>query len=198
MKRIWPIILCLLFVSPTYALTGISFGVKGGMGLKADFTGVNLNGEEIDRLMMIGGQIKISTLPFIDVIGTAEYGWKTLKDATLVYDATEYTVEYKVRDLAFTASVVYPLKMQVIKPFAGFGIGSHNLGYDVTANNLPLGFGAPEDKSYLGYHILAGIDISFPAVPLGLTGEFRYNWVDTPGETTKYIQLTVGANYSML
>ncbi|MFQ5869914.1 MAG: hypothetical protein ACE5JC_08440, partial [Candidatus Zixiibacteriota bacterium] len=84
MKRI-TVLAAILFLIPattSYAITGLGFGIRGGMvaGLEND----NLDSfiKEIDptsalskNMTMIGGHLKIGTLPIIDFELALEYAW---------------------------------------------------------------------------------------------------------------------------
>jgi len=187
MKRILLVIVVILLSAPAYSLTGISFGVKGGVAMNADL-GPAETLADIDKMKLIGGQIKIATLPVIDFIGTVEYAWA--KEQYLNTGAN-----LKFHDLALTVSAVYQFKMQTIKPYAGIGIGNHALGLTVEGGGVSATI--PEG-SYLGYHLVGGFDIGIPAFPFGLTGEARINFITSDGEKTKYFQMTAGLNYSFL
>ena len=192
MKRILTVLVLVLMVSPAYAIMGLSMGIKGGVGLNADFAGVSVDNSSIDKLNLMGFQFKVATLPKIDFIFTAEYGWKKQTFNVLGND-----VEYKVRDLALTASAVYPFGMPVFSPYVGVGVGTHSLGYDfVGPSGLPVA--VPDDKLYMGYHIVGGIDFKPPVFPIGLTGEARYNWIQTEGDSSHYLSVTLGVNYNFL
>ncbi len=188
MKKIVIVLVIMAFAAPAYSLTGISFGIKGGVTMNTDL-GTAESIADIDGMTLIGGQLKISTLPVVDFIGTVEYAWSSV-------DIPSTDMKFKFHDLALTGSVVYPFNFQVVKPYAGFGIGTHILGYSLEGGGVTLPI--PSDKSFFGYHLLGGFDIGFVAIPFSITGEARINWIKTDDELTKYFQLTAGINFSFL
>ncbi|MFH2037094.1 MAG: hypothetical protein ABIJ45_11870 [Candidatus Zixiibacteriota bacterium] len=192
MKKLLIVIACLLLAAPAYSLTGLSVGFKGGLASNAELGGLTTTGSDnVDELTMAGGQVKFTKLPFVDVIGSVEYGWKTLETASI----GGYEGELKFKDLAFTASAVYPVKVKFIKFYGGFGLDMHSFGYDFSVNGVPISAstldGLPEDETVTGYHLLGGFDISLPAFPMGVTAEVRQNWLNTDA-TSKYFQMTMG------
>jgi hypothetical protein len=176
-----------LLCSPVYALTGISLGVKGGL-----VSGVDLGSAEyvadIDKMTLVGGQFKITTIPYVDFIGTVEYSWG---DAELFGGVGKL----KFHDLSLNGSVVYPVKLKIINPYVGLGIGTHANAYSLESAVGTVGI--PDDKSYFGYHFLSGFDLSLPALPISFTGELRYNWIKSEPEKSRNLQLTAGVNWKL-
>lgn len=197
MRKVIVIVLSCLFATPAFAVTGISFGIKGGLVTSYEQPGFVLPENDPDQMTLAGVQVRVSTLPMVDFILTGEYAWKTEQ-----YTVLTQPFELKRRDLLFTASVIYPLKLTPISPYLGGGIGSHSLGYDYVE---PLswsldanGFGIPENTTRTGYHLIGGLDLKIPAFPFSINAEFRMNWINTPGELTKYNSLAAGLNFSFL
>ena len=111
------------------------------------------------------------------------------------------SMEISQRDLLFSASVVYPINLKPISPYAGAGMATHSLGYDVTfPASWSLGTGAvtvPVNTTELGYHLVGGIDLKVPAFPLSFSAEFRMNWINTPLEATQFNSIVAGLNFSL-
>jgi hypothetical protein len=174
------------------ALTGLSVGLRGGTAVDINLPDFQYPIDQVNKMNLIGGQVRISGLPLVDVIGTAEYIWKTKKISL------PFIEDYRVRDLVLTASVVYPYEMRVISPYAGIGIGQHFLRYDVSLPGVPVpaSFKVPGAEDSFGYHLLVGVNLSFPVLPISLNGEFRAFWFDTTHERSRYNTLTAGIYYS--
>lgn len=189
MKKTALLFMMLIMATSSYALTGISIGAKAGKAMKTDLGPVE-GLADIDNMTLIGAQIKIATLPLVDIIGTAEYAWG---DAGL----TGLAGKLKVHDLSLTVSVVYPFNVPVLKPYAGIGIGTHSVNYTVEISGAPLGVPIPGDASHLGYHLIGGTDLEFAVLPFSFTVEARMNWVDTERELTRYFQITGGINFGL-
>ena len=196
MKKLLSVIIILTFAAPSFALTGISFGIKGGMVTNFEHPGFSVSGEGGESMPLGGLQAKISTIPFVDVIVTGEYAWKNE-----TYNVFGYGFEVNRRDLLFSASAVYPVKFQVVSPYMGGGVATHSLGYDFTE---PEGWAlstydvvVPEDITRFGYHLMGGADIQIPAFPLTLNAEVRMNWIDTPGGAAKYNSFTAGLLFTL-
>lgn len=196
MKRLLMLLVLLCFAAPSFALTGISLGIRGGMVTNYDQEALALPGADLEEMNLVGGQLKISTLPLFDVLLAGEYAWK---NQSQVYGGDVF--ELKRHDWVFSATALYPIKLQVISPFLGGGLSSHSLGYDYTRplslsledNNISV----PEADNRLGYHLVGGAEIAPPAFPLTFTAEYRLNWIDTPVEVTKYNSITVSANFKL-
>lgn len=189
MKKIFFLLIIFSMATSSYALTGISVGVKGGQAMKTDLGPVE-GLADIDNMTLLGVQLKIATLPMVDFIGTIEYAWA---DAEL----TGIPGKFKVHDLGLTVSVVYPFNMPVLKPYAGIGIGTHSVNYTVELSGVPLGAPLPGDANHLGYHLVGGADLELPVLPFSFTVEARINWVKTERELTRYFQITGGVNFGL-
>ncbi|MCX6829504.1 MAG: outer membrane beta-barrel protein [candidate division Zixibacteria bacterium] len=196
MKRVILAFLCLMFAAPTFALTGLSFGVKGGFVSNYEQPGLAVGDFSAEKMNLAGAQVKISTLPIINFIVSGNYAWKNNK-----YDFGGQTFELQMHDLYFDASAVYPIKFQFVSPYFGGGVGSHNLSFDyVKPLSLSLAdndITVPGSVSRLGYHLVGGINIGLPAFPFGISAEYRMNWIDTPGSVTKYNSFTFGLDFKL-
>jgi len=196
MRRLFLTLFILALAAPSFAITGISIGIHGGKTTNYDQESFAIPGQDDADMTMVGGQIKISKLPMIDLLVSGDYAWKNE-----TYSVAGQDLEVKRHDLAFSATALYPLKLKVIQPYIGGGISTHNLGFDYVKplslsledNNVVI----PESDNRLGYHMVGGFEIALPAFPVGLNAEYRLNWIDTPVEVTKYNSITVGLSYKL-
>jgi len=196
MKKLFLTLFLVLFAIPAFALTGISFGIRGGLVTNYDQPGLTIPGYDNDQMTLGGLHVRISTLPMFDLIVTGEYAWK--KET---YTGFSQNLELTRRDLLISASVVYPIKMNIVSPYAGAGMASHSLGYDYIApvswSLSTYGVEIPGNTTKLGYHLIGGFDLKLPAFPLSFGAEFRMNWIDTPDKMTKYNSFIAGLNFSL-
>jgi len=196
MKKLLVALICVLFAAPAFALTGVSFGLKGGLVTNYDQPTFSIPGQDAEAMPLGGLQVRVSSIPVVDVILTGEYAWK--KES---YSVMGYGFDVKRHDLLFSASAVYPIPMQIISPYFGGGFGTHNLGYDLaTPASWALDdyeITVPGDETKLGYHLMTGVEFKFPAFPLNFNAEFRLNWIDTEGDMTKYNAFTAGVSFTL-
>ncbi|UCD17593.1 MAG: outer membrane beta-barrel protein [Candidatus Zixiibacteriota bacterium] len=195
MKKLMLTLFILMLAVPSFALTGISIGIKGGVASYSDDI-MTAPGYDADGLKLIGGQVKISSLPVINLLVSGEYMWKS---ETLGFGTDQ--LELNQHDFALSATALYPIKFKVISPFAGAGISNHNLGFDYTAPlSLSLednGVYVPDSENRLGYHLIGGFDVNVPAFPVMFSAEYRQNWIDTDNESVKYYSISLGANFKL-
>jgi opacity protein-like surface antigen len=196
MKKVLLILFCVLFAAPVYALTGISFGVRGGLVAGYDQPGLEIPGYDTDQMTLGGLHVRVSTLPMFDLIVAGEYAWKNEK-----YSGFGEEFELKRHDLLFAASAVYPIKFSVVSPYLGGGLGTHSLGYDYVEppgwSLADYGIDVPDNTTKMGYHLMAGADVKVPAFPLFFNAEYRINWISTPDDVTKYHSIIAGLNFSL-
>lgn len=196
MKRMLIISFLLLLTAPVHAVSGISFGVKGGMALNYDQAGLSIGDFSAKKMNLAGAQVRITTIPMIDLILSGDYAWKNNS-----YNFAGQNFDLKMHDLSFNATLVHPFKFPAVSPYVGGGIGSHHLSFDyVSPLSMSLsenGITIPGTETRTGYHLVGGVNIGIPAFPLGFGVEYRLNWIDTPGSVTKYNSLTFGINFSL-
>jgi hypothetical protein len=182
--------------APVFAISGISVGVKGGIVHNYDQAGLSVGDFDVEKMNLLGAQIKIGKIPFVDLILSGDYAWKNDK-----YDFAGQNFELKMHDLSFNATIVHPFKLPVISPYVGGGIGSHHLSFDyfkpLSLSLSDNGITIPGAETRIGYHLVVGANIGIPAVPFGIGTEYRLNWIDTPGEVTKYNSFTLGINFNL-
>jgi len=195
MKKLLFTLILLALAVPSFALSGISIGVRGGLASYSDDVFTAPEYEDSD-MKLIGGNIKITSLPIVNLLVSGEYMWKS-DDIGFGTEA----FELDQHDFALSATALYPIKMKVISPFVGAGVSNHNIGFDYTApQSLSLeenGILIPASENRLGYHMIGGVDIDLPAFPVSFTAEYRQNWIDTDFDTVKYYSISLGANFKL-
>lgn len=197
MKRLQIFCICLsLMATAATADSGIIFGIKGGIVDNYGQPGLNLSTYDISQMNLIGGQFHIATLPVVDLIVGADYSWhkQTLSIAG-------QSLPFKMRDLAITASLVYPIQLGPAKLYGGGGIGSHSISYEylrpVSLSLAANGVSIPETSAFFGYHALAGAEIGLSGIPLGVFVEGRINRVNIPEENIKFNSFAGGVYLSL-
>jgi len=187
------------FALPASAITGLGFGIHGGLGMNYSFSDVATD-EVVDSLVpvdfednltVIGGHVNIGTFPVLDFTIFGDYAWKS----TDISD--DYS--FKVHDLSFGASVKKKFDVApIIKPYLLVGGGMHAIVY--TGKNKATGAELllhVDDESKFGFHFGAGVDASFPVFPFAPFIEGRYNIISTSGESTKYFMLLAGISINI-
>ncbi len=196
MKRIMIILLAVLVAVPAFGFSGISLGVKGGVVRNYEQAGLTVGDFNANKMNLAGAQVRITTIPMIDLILSGDYAWK--KNS---YSFAGQNFDLKMRDMSFNATLVHAFKIPIISPYVGAGIGSHHLSFDyINPYDLSLsgnGITVPGTETRTGYHLVGGVTLGIPAYPIGFGIEYRLNWIDTPGEMTKYHSLTFGINLNL-
>ena len=196
MKRIavFAVVALLAFGVTSHAITGLGFGIRGGMvaGLQNsnldDFIKtINPDSELSNNMTMIGGHLKIGTLPVIDFELALEYAWKKKEIAS--------GIDFSISDLGVIGSAKYNLDFPLIKPYVGAGLGLHKLVYKLDGYGGTLVI--PEKESKLGYHALAGVSIRPPLSPVEFFAEGRYTYITTEGKSTRYSTIYAGGTFNL-
>jgi opacity protein-like surface antigen len=197
MKKLFCLLVLLLVAAGSAnAITGIEIGVKGGIVDNYSQSGLTISDYSINRMNLLGGQVSFSRLPMVDVLVSADYSWRNE-----TYEIAGQGFEFKMRDFAVTASVVYPFKFQFVTPYVGAGIGTHSLSYEyVRPISLSLadnGIAIPATSSFFGYHGILGAKANLPAFPLGFFIEGRLNRIRTPGDDITFNTYTGGVYFAL-
>lgn len=171
MKKLLLVALAAMFLMPSFASAGIGLGVKGGIASSSDID---------ENMTHIGADLRFG-LPMIEVIVSGEYSWKNT-EMTLGLGTD---VEAKNSMISGTASAVYSFALPVITPYAGGGVGSHTMIYDVTGLDKVT-------ETKMGYHFLGGVKFGAPTLPVKLYAEYRHYWVPYDEGTAKYYTLAAG------
>ena len=196
MKKLLVVMFLLAFAAPSFALTGVSFGVKGGLLTDYDQPSFSAPSEDNVNMALGGLTVKFTSLPMVNVIVSGEYAWKT--NSFTSYDET---IDLKTHDLLFSASAVYPFQLPFATPYLGGGLATHNIGFDV---DYPASWALADEAdafsvsdTRMGYHLMAGFDVGLPTLPLKLNAEYRLNWIDMEVETAKINSFSLGLLFSL-
>jgi hypothetical protein len=186
MKKLSYMILCLMAAAaPAAADSGIEIGIKSGIVDNYNQNDLSMGHYNIDQLNLMGGQIYFSQLPVIDFILAGDYSWRER-----TYDVAGQGLEFKLRDFAITASLVYPIKLPIVTPYVGGGIGSHSLSYEylrpISLSLADNGVVIPETSTFFGYHGIVGAKIDVPAFPVGFFMEGKLSRVNSPGDDISF------------
>jgi len=197
-------VIVLLSYLPAGAITGLGLGVHLGTTTSYDYSPLDDYIEAIsdsleslvpgyqapespqfnDKLTIIGIHGKIGTLPIIDFIGFLDYGWKK--------KSLSSDVDFRVSDFSFGLTALKKFGYSALKPYLGLGIAWHKLAYTIEAGQSLVLPPAPEDETKTGYHIVVGVELSFPVFPLAPYAEGRYNIISTTDKSTKFLLLSAG------
>lgn len=181
---------------PAGAMSGLEIGIKGGVVDRFCQPDLSMGDYAINRLNLIGGQVYFSGLPVIDMILSGDYSWRHE-----TYSLAGQDFQFRLRDFAVTASIVYPLRVAIATPYLGVGVGTHSISYEyVKPLSLSLadnGVTIPETSAFFGYHGIVGAKINLPAFPLGFFVEGRFNRVNAPGEDISFNSYTGGIFLSL-
>jgi hypothetical protein len=193
MKKVLLVLLCLAFAAPTYAVTGVAFGLRGGLATNYDQPGFEA---DKDYMTQAGLIVKWTSVPYVDVIFTGDYAWK--KES---FSYIGLPLEMKWHDFQFSASAVYPFEVPVVSPYAGAGLGTHSLGYDYSTGGSwvlsDYGIESSGSETRLGYHLVGGFDVGIPTFPLTFNAEIRMHWIDTPGDAIQYNSFVAGLTFGL-
>jgi opacity protein-like surface antigen len=194
------VFLFVLFGNQAWGLTGLGFGVRGGM--IRDYKNDNLNliptqdQDWLKEMPVIGAHLKIGTLPIIDLEASVEYAWKSKEIAVKnPVGGSLGQAEFSLSDLSLNATAKYMFSVPVVKPYLGAGVGVHRLVYGIS--NEDFSFPIPEDQNKMGFHVVGGILLSFPASPIELFAEARHTSIQTEGESTRYTTFLAGLTFKL-
>lgn len=189
------VFLFVLFGNQAWGLTGLGFGVRGGMIL--DYKNDNLNliptqdQDWLKEMPVVGVHLKIGTLRVVHLEASVEYAWKETE--IVLNDFTK--TEFSVNDLSINATAKYIFAVPVLKPYAGAGLGIHRLIYGISNKDYDIFI--PEDQNKMGFHVVGGILLSFPASPIELFAEARLTSIQTEGESTRYTAILGGLTFKL-
>lgn len=197
MKKTLCYLACLIIGSGAAgAAGGIEIGVKTGIIDNYSQANLNMADYNIDRLNMIGGQLYFSGLPMVDLVLAGDYSWRER-----TYTIADQPFEFRLRDLAITASLVYPIRLPVATPYIGAGIGSHSLSFEylrpLSLSLADNGITIPETTTFFGYHAIVGAKIEIPTLPVGFFMEGRLSRVNAAGEDISFNTYAGGVYLSL-
>ena len=189
------VFLFMFFCNQAWGLTGLGFGVRGGM--IRDYKNDNLNliptqdQNWLKEMPLVGVHLKIGTLRVVHLEASVEYAWK---ETEIVLGNLTKT-EFSINDLSINATAKYIFAVPVLKPYAGAGLGMHRLVYGIS--NEDYSVFVPEDQNKLGFHVVGGLLLSLPASPVEFFAEARYTSVQTEGEPTRYTTILGGLTFNL-
>ena len=189
------VFLFVLFGNQAWGLTGLGFGVRGGM--IRDYKNDNLNliptqdQDWLKEMPMVGVHLKIGTLRVVHFEASVEYAWK---ETEIVLENLTRT-EFSVNDLSLNATAKYVYSIPVLKPYLGAGAGIHRLVYGISNDDYSILI--PEDQNKMGFHAVGGLLLSFPASPVEFFVEARYTSIQTEGESTRYTTFLAGLTFKL-
>ncbi len=180
--------LALLFVSSSYAVKGIGFGVRGGYVSGYDNPNLVGTNGEIDKLQMLGAHIQLGFIPVVDAEVSGEYAWKSENN---IYPGVNLTYG----DFSINGSVTYPFPLPVVRPYVGAGLGLHRLVYswDGTYGSGVLA----DDETTMSFHGLVGVSLGIPAAPVTFFLEGRYTSLQTDPDKTNYASILGGVTFGL-
>lgn len=185
---------CLLVgATSSEAITGLGFGVRGGLG---GYGGdVFKESGDVGSSILYGGHIKVGTLPIVDFYLNVEYFAKDefyTKRYTKEKDGFDYEASVDFRDFSVSLDGkvnLYSFPASPVSIYIGGGVGSHILNTDL-ATDIPedapttvkAAFELFRDKGKFDIHGLLGAKVNPPVVPLEFFVEGRYAFVMSENE----------------
>ncbi len=192
MKNVMMVVTLVVVGTKAFAgLSGLGLGLHGGLisgydnptlqeGIPLDSLGIDLS----EKMTDIGAHLNIGTFRVVEFDLNIDYAWKKQEITS--------GIDLRFSDFSITASVRKSIALGVLKPYIGVGVGQHWMVYSIEFGDQVIGVVLPEDESKVGYHFKAGFNLDFPLFPLTPYGEWKYNIIQTAGESTKYTALLVG------
>jgi hypothetical protein len=191
-------VVLLILSGNALAITGLGIGVRGGyvhgldLGPIDEWTkSVIPDADTDDHMPMIGVHLKINTLPMLKLEAALEYAWKEME---IYMDS-----KLKVSNLGITGTAFYNIfPAPVITPYVGIGAGMYTMTYtydqgaDAPAVTFPV-----DNETKLGFHGVAGVRLHPPMFPLEFFARYRYTYISTKEEPTKYSTILAGATFNL-
>jgi opacity protein-like surface antigen len=192
MRNVLLVVTMVLAGSRAFAgLSGLGLGVHGGLisgydnqvledSILSQFASFDMS----DNMTDIGAHLKIGTFRVVEFDLNLDYAWKKQEIVS--------GIDLRFSDFSIAASVRKSIALAAFKPYIGVGVGQHWMAYSLEIGDQIVGVVLPENESKIGYHFKVGVDLDFPVFPLTPYGEWKYNTIQTTGESTKYSVLSVG------
>jgi len=200
-KLIGVALIVVLASIPSYAITGLGFGIHGGQINNYKYDVLNSDLDNIatilglsealkfdENLTVIGAHVKVGTLPILDFYGFIDYAWKK--------KALTSDVDFRLSDFSIGADARKKFGTMLIKPYLGAGFAIHRLAYTLETDlvqTLPI----PEDQNKMGYHVLVGVELSPPMFPITPYAQYKYSWIPTKDKATKFGLIEAGITFSL-
>ena len=203
MKKLIGVALIIVLAGiPSYAITGLGFGIHGGQTNNYKYEVINNDLAEIadslglpvgsvkfnEDLTLIGAHVKVGTFPILDFFGYIDYAWKKKEVAS--------GIDFKLSDFSVGADARKNFGTMILKPYVGVGFAMHRLAYSIETSLIqsPL---IPEDQNKMGYHALIGVELSPPMFPITPYAQYKYAWITTKDKATKYGLIEAGITFSL-
>ena len=191
MKKLILIASFVFLASNAYAgLTGLGIGIHGGVVsgydnpvLEDSILSLYTDFDFPDQMTNIGLHLNIGTLRIIEFDASVDYAWKK--------EEISSGVDLKFSDLSVSGSVRKSISLAVLKPYVGAGLGIYAMAYSIEAEILPLVI-LPDNEAKIGYHFKVGLELDFPLFPITPMVEWKYNVIQTTGESSKYNSINLG------
>lgn len=205
MKRLL-FIAFILLIPHAYGVTGVGFGVHAGRlnNYKYDLLSDSLSraasvfgwgkSEFENDLTMIGAHIDIATLRVIEIFGYIDYAWKKTVLAP--------GFDFRLSDFSYGMGIKKSLLPSVMKPYIGAGVGIHQTAYSFESAMSPTDRAIlvaiiPDNQANIGYYLNGGIELNFPLFPFKPYGEYKYNWITTRENLTKFGTISIGVTLKL-
>lgn len=197
------IVVVFFTVTSGRAITGLGFGVHGGMSnyrgdvFRFDIGDETFESGDVGSSIQYGGHVKVGTLPLVDLYLNVDYfSKKEFYTYSFEYgdpkNPVEYTRKIDFRDLSISLDGKVNLYSPPLSPVAlyvGGGIGSHLLNTEI-AEELPTEvptdfqetFDFFKDNGRFDIHGLVGVKVNPPVMPLEFYLEGRFALLKTKDE----------------
>ena len=202
-ESVLAMVIVFLTVTSSQAITGLGFGIHGGMGnyrgdvFRFDIGGETFESGDVGSSIQYGGHVKVGTLPMIDLYLNVDYfSKKEFYTYSFEYgdpkNPVKYTRKIDFQDLSISLDGkvnLYSFPLSPVAIYVGGGIGSHLLNTEI-AEELPTKvpedfeetFDFFKDNGRFDIHGLAGVKVNPPVVPLEFFLEGRFAFIKTKDE----------------
>jgi opacity protein-like surface antigen len=184
------VVIALLAISTSaYALSGLGLGVKAGVLTSYKNPNLKLGTYKMNDLKFYGAFVKFGGQG-ISLEAGVETFWNKKN-----LDLLGSKVEVKARDILLTVTGKFYFKFPIINPFVGAGIGAHKFTYSYSGNlggYSGVEIKIPDDKTYIGYHIVVGAKTAIAVLPFDLFVEGKLGRVSSSGDPTDFTILSGG------
>jgi opacity protein-like surface antigen len=177
-----------------YALSGLGLGVKAGVLTSYKNPNLKLSTYKMDDLKFYGAFVKFGAQGITLEAGVETF-WNKKKLDLQGPGLLINKIEVKARDILLTATAKFYFKFPIINPFVGAGIGAHKFTYSYTGDlggYSGVEIKIPDDKTYLGYHLVVGAKTAIAVLPFDLFVEGKIGRVNSSGDPTDFTILSGG------
>jgi opacity protein-like surface antigen len=189
------VVVALLAISTnTYALSGLGLGVKAGVLTSYKNPNLKLDKYKMNDLKFYGAFVKFGGLGINLEVGVETF-WNKKN-----LDLLGSKVEVKARDILLTVTGKFYFKFPIINPFVGAGIGAHKFTYSYSGklgDYSGVEIKIPDDKTYIGYHIVVGAKTAIAVLPFDLFIEGKLGRVSSTGDPTDFTIFSGGVIFNL-